>query len=132
MNVTLSGFIPFLLMRSLATISWSVARRSTATVLPRRSSTLRNFRTGNYPEERTIVSDRDAFEWQSARGGNQRPRDAGQIIDLASDQGGGLDRAGQLDKVDIETILLEDACVLGNKEGEESEAKSGITDPNFL
>ena len=86
---------------------------------------LANFRTGNYPEERTIVSDHDAFEWQSARGGNQRPRDAGQIIDLASDQGGGLDRAGQLDKVDVETILLVDVCVLGNKEDKKREAKSG-------
>jgi len=43
-----------------------------------------------------------------------------------------LDRAGQLDKVDVETIFLKDACVLGNKEGKKRETKSGIADPNFL
>src|SRR5215468_7067991 len=92
MKVIFSGFMPFLLMRSLATISWSVAKRSTATVFPSRSSTRRISGLAITQKSGTIVSDHDAFEWQSARGGNQRPRDAGQIIDLASDQGGGLDR----------------------------------------
>ena len=122
------GLTPLRRTSSRATMSCKVARRSTATVLPTRSSIRRSFRTADEPKKRLFVGDHDALEGQATRGRYQRACNAREIIDLAGDQRRSLHRAGHLDQIDVRPMLFVDSGVFSDEESEKGKAECRIAD----
>jgi predicted DsbA family dithiol-disulfide isomerase len=91
-----------------------------------------NLRIANEPEKRFLVRDHNALERQPARGGDQGSGDAGQVVDLAGDQSRGLHGAGHLNHIDIQAMLLVDACIFRDEKRQKGKAECRITDAHLF